>query len=266
VADSVDPKEIEVIDEGVGREDVEPSLLGGVGRRRRGEDDLGPAQGKGTASFRKKIAPAELYADPSAGRFEDGEAGVARCKVEFLPPFGEIGEMVLPVDAGERSIGVENGGGRIVSFLGLLIERTDENDLIFVCRFAETGQDLVVRCDGMGTGLFLFLVKKPGEIEELGETDDACAAFCGMGGELQGLLQVRLDVPRRGELDACNFDFDSPCRRLPSAASFVFLPAAAGTGGIPADFFSFDDGLHLGGPAPSVTVAEDHLLLPLASC
>jgi len=210
----VDPKNKKVVDEGVGGDDVEPSLLRGIGRRGRSEDDFGPAEGQGPRSFGEEIIPAELNADLPAGCVHHKEPGLAGLKIIFFIPAGDRGDMGFLINPDGSPVRIKDRG-RAEGFFPLPFkEGTDQHDLMVTRRLTKRVKNFVIKGNGMIECLWGFLFQKPGEEEDLRKTDDPGPTLGGMADITDGLPDVSINIIGTENLYAGDLDGGSPCNRL----------------------------------------------------
>ena len=116
--------------------------------------------------------------------------------------------MHLPIDAQQRTVRVNDGGGVVINAGGPLLEqRGNDDDPVFFRQFLES---IGARPGNFLRQLEILVVLALAEIlraEQLLRADDLRAVFRGALDERDGLFKVRVRIGRHAGLDEPEFDF-----------------------------------------------------------
>ena len=121
------------------------------------------------------------------------ETEVAGREIKFFVEQRVVGNVHLAVDAEQRTVGVNDGGGVVINAGGAFLEqRGDDDDLVFLREFAKGV--------GAGAGNFfgqlkifvVFALAKILRAEQFLRADDLRACFGGAFDEREGFLEVRV--------------------------------------------------------------------------
>jgi len=104
-----------------------PSLVRGKGSRRRRKNNLGSLKGQDPWTLREKIIPTDLDANHCKLCFKYREPTVARTKIVFLLPKGNLRNMHLAIRSQNRPSRIDHHRRIIIGFpLPFLKDRTDQ--------------------------------------------------------------------------------------------------------------------------------------------
>src|SRR5687768_6374272 len=112
-----------------------PQILRQTRHRRRGvEHDLGAIESELARAFRKVAVIADVHADIRITRLEHRVAEVPGAEVELLPEPGRaVRDVVLPILAEIRAVGIDDSGGVVVDAGAVLfVEWHDDDHLVLL--------------------------------------------------------------------------------------------------------------------------------------
>ena len=95
--------------------------------------DFRALQRRQPRGFGIPLVPANQHADFAVARLPRLEAEVAGREIKFLVIKRVVGNVHLPVDAEQRTVGVNDGGGVVINAGGAFLkQRGDDDDLVFL--------------------------------------------------------------------------------------------------------------------------------------
>lgn len=163
------------------------------------EEDFGALHGGEASGFGEPLIPADKDADGGVFGFPGFEAKIARREVELFVEEWVVWDVHLAIDAQERAVSIDDGGGVVIKACGAFLEESGDDDhIVFFSDFRKSigawAWDAL--CEGEEAMVFGLAEVLRGA--HLLCAEDLCALLaCGCcKGELLGAI-------RGGRLDAC---------------------------------------------------------------
>ncbi len=114
--------------------------------------------------------------------------------------------MHFPVNAEQRAVRVNDGGGVVINAGGAFLEqRRDDDDFVLLREFLKCLRAWAGNFFGQFKIFVVFALAKILRAEQFLRADDICAHFRGAFGERNCFLQVRVRVGGAGSLDQPQF-------------------------------------------------------------
>src|ERR1700683_801790 len=106
----------------------------------RGIKQHGRALQRGEArAFRKPLIPADERAQPAGAGVQGTKPEISGCEIKLLVVKRVVGDVHLAVEAAQRAVGIEDGGGIVIDPGGTFLEqRRDYYDVVLSRRGGES--------------------------------------------------------------------------------------------------------------------------------
>src|SRR5580700_10160186 len=162
-----------------------PADRGGIKEHRRA------LQRRQACALRKPLVPANQRAQAADAGIESAKSEIPRSEIKLFVIERIVGDVSLAVEAAERAVGIENGGGVVIDAgCALLKQRRNQDDAMLPRRrrkFFAAGAG-----DGFGQveQRMIFALTKILALEQFGQADDLRSASGGVAHAFQSLGEI----------------------------------------------------------------------------